>query len=69
MDIVLIPPLSTPGIGRQYAAALPDPTKEFCGDQGRLMAVGFSVHYIVYRATFDNKKGTGSWNFLYEVCT
>lgn len=67
MDIQLIAPVFTPGIGRQYVEALPEPTQEFCGEQGKLMAVGFSVHYIVYRATFDHKKGAGSWNFLYSV--
>ena len=40
---ILIPPLSTPGIGRQYREALPEPTQELCGAQGICIAVGFSV--------------------------
>lgn len=65
MSIPLIAPLSTPGIGRQYVEALPEPTEELCGDQGTLIAAGFSVHHLVYRGTFDQLSGTGSWNFLY----
>ena len=62
----LIPPLSTPGIGRQYYEALPPATLELCGKQGICIAVGFSIQYIVYRGTFDERAGTGSWSFLYS---
>jgi hypothetical protein len=67
MNFELIPPLSTPGIGRQYIEALPEPTKELCGDQGILKAVGFSVGYIVYRGTWNSQKNKGEWSFLYSV--
>ncbi len=62
----LIRPLSIPGIGRQYYEALPAPTAELCGPQGICIAVGFNVQYLVYRGTFDQKSGTGSWAFLYS---
>jgi hypothetical protein len=62
----LIPPLSTPGIGRQYYEALPEATADLCGARGVCIAVGFSVHYTVYRGTFDQRDGTGSWAFLYS---
>ena len=62
---LLIPPLSTPGIGREYKEALPPPTAELCGEQGICIAVGFTVQYIVYRGTFDQRTGTGMWSFLY----
>jgi hypothetical protein len=61
----LIPPLSVPGIGRQYKEALPEPTLELCGELGVNIAVGFLPLYLVYRGTFDQRAGTGSWHFLY----
>lgn len=60
----LIPPLST-AQGRQYSAALPEATADLCGLQGVCIAVGFSVYYMVYRGTFDQRDGTGSWAYLY----
>lgn len=62
----IIPPLSTPKIGRQYQEALPLATEQLCGPTGTCMAVGFSVHYIVFRGTFDRNSQTGSWNYLYS---
>ena len=61
----LIPPLST-AQGRQYYEALPEATADLCGLQGVCIAVGFSVQYMVYRGTFDQRAGTGSWAFLYS---
>ena len=63
---LLIPPLSTPGIGREYRETLPPATAELCGEQGICVAVGFTVQYMVYRGAWDKKSGTGSWNFLYS---
>lgn len=64
-QVQIIPPLSVPGIGRQYKEALPAPTKELCGDLGICVGVGFLPLYIVYRGTFDQKSQTGSWHYLY----
>jgi len=63
----LIAPLSTPGIGRQYREALPEPSPELFGTQGISMAVGFPMSYIVYRGTWDYKSNQGSWGFSYMV--
>ena len=63
---LLIPPLSKSGVGRLYREALPDPTAELCGKQGMCIAVGFSVQYMVYRVSFDERSGTGSWSYLYS---
>lgn len=61
----LLTPLSTPGIGRQYREALPEPSPELFGTQGISIAVGYSMSYIVYRGSWDYKANRGSWQFSY----
>lgn len=61
MDIIT--PLST-SEGRQYKEALPQFSEEE-SKKGHIRAVGFSVSYMVYRSSWDDKFKQTNWNFLY----
>lgn len=45
-------------------AELPEPTVE---NQGEVRLVGNVCIANVYRASFDDRKGTGKWNWLYMI--
>lgn len=64
--MLLIPPLSTPR-GADYLGALPEPTRELCGDQGVYIAIGRPALAIVYRGVWDERTQRGSWQFAYHL--
>ena len=59
----LITPLSTPE-GRKYKEALPQFSEEE-SKKGHVRAVGYSVSYLVYRCSWDDRLKQTNWNFQY----
>lgn len=60
----LISPLSTEH-GRQYKDALPQFSEEE-SKKGHISYVGYSVSYLVYRSSWDDKLHRTNWNYLYS---
>ena len=63
LQLLLLPPISSSS-GRLYEEALPKPSPELCGELGLYMAVGFVVHFAVYRGIWDRKFNKGSWSWV-----
>lgn len=61
----LYTPISSSTPHSKPMLALPDPTTELCGPLGIYAALGNTVLSNVYRGTFDQRSGRGSWNFCY----